>query len=244
MKITIVSELSSKLIYSDGETFQGSFDPIHKKISFESDKLYVDSKFRDIKILDDGNILIKFSFNGEEGSLEKELLLEKGKSLIIEDKKGKWDKDLWETVYRDFKIELNYKTKEVDFDENNIKLQIHEKGYTSCGEGFKNGDVEETVNAKIGTVYEAKLMIDNRYTLNVTKINGSKISIESIYYYCDNHGKFNELKDSFEINETFLYYETRSGGYATRYDHESWYWSIEVELVIDGSTKFSIKKGY
>ena len=150
MKIKIIKELYAEMYLGD-KVIRGEFSPLSGSATqeilgafhFGDDYWKIAERFKGVKLLDDGNILIKYEYQFAENRKDFEVvdfILEPDKILVIDDDKiGRWNKETREQETDDvvFKFYLHYE--DVEIDENKLVLLFKEVADDSWGETFKNG---------------------------------------------------------------------------------------------------------
>ena len=248
MKIKIIKELYAEMYLGD-KVIKGEFSPLSGSaiqeilgaFYFGQDYWKIPERFKGVKLLENGNVLIKYQYQFAENRKSFEVvdfILEPDKVLVIDDDKiGRWNKETrtQETDDVTFKFYLHYE--EVKVDENNLVLQFKEKGSTTCGEGFKNGDEEWEMPVQLGNSTKSRLIVNENIIYKIIEINGLDITLECRgEYQTDRYPNVNV--DKILINQFYFMHTFASGGYNTRYDAESWHRSMDIRLKLDDAIMF------
>lgn len=245
MKIKIINELSAKLEVG-GKVFEGVFAPLSGASSqdlkggfdFGKDSWKtIPNQIKGMKLLENGNVLIKFEYFGRDSDKRVDLILEPNKPLTIKDKLGRWNKDKWEMEYEDIKYEFNLRYEEIEIDENNLMLSIIETADDSSGEVYINGKEEREVPVRVGEKLSAKLIKGEKEKFEIEEVNGVNIKIKCLDFMRKDVWPHDQAH-YIEINQFCFMYYSQDGGSHTRYDYESWHWRMEIRLKIKNAIMF------
>ena len=248
MKIKIIKELYAEMCLGD-QVIKGEFSPLSGSATqevlggfqFGEDYWKISERFKGVKLLDNGNLLIKYEYQFSESHNNYEVvdfILEPDKVLVVDDDKiGHWNAKERKQETNDviFKFYLHYE--EVEIDKNSLVLQFKEVGSTTCGEGFKNGDEEWEIPVQLGNSTKSRLIIKENIIYKIIDIKGLDITLECKgEYQTDRYPNVNV--DKILINQFYFMHTYSSGGYSTRYDYESWHRSMDIKLKIDDAIMF------
>ena len=249
MKIKIIKELYAEMYLINGEVLKGEFSPLSGSaiqetlgaFYFGQDYWKIPERFKGVKLLENGNILIKYQYQFAENRKSFEVvdfILEPDKVLVIDDDKiGRWNKETrtQETDDIVFKFYLHYK--EVEVDVNKLVLQFKEEASDSWGETFKSGKEEWELPVQLGASTKSRLIKDEAIVYKIVELNGTNITLECRgEYQTDRYPNINV--DKILLNQFYFMHTYGSGGFNTRYDYESWHRSMDIKLKLDNAIMF------
>ena len=240
MRIKYIDNLSAVLITNEGATCNGTFSPTKITFSFGGDFWWMNNRYfvadasSGAKLLEDGSILIPYRYKGKK-ELETTIKLENDKSLTIEDEfvqyNGKEEK-----ITR-FNVIMNLHYEELEIEDGNLSLLVHEEADDSWGETYITGKKEYTVPLKVGEIINAQLFKKQKLRIKISDIENDKITLECMDYFHRSTYPMTEIHKII-INPLMLAHLSESGGFNTRYDYESWNWWMEIKLNIKGAVMF------
>ena len=248
MKIKIIKELYSEMHLGD-KVVRGEFSPLFGSANqeilggfqFGEEHWKIAERFKGVKPLDDGNLLIKYQYQFAENRKNYEVVdytLEPDKALVIDDDKiGRWNAETRRQETDDviFKFYLHYE--EIEISEKNFVLRFKEEASDSYGKTYKSGKEEWELPVKVGATTESRLIKEETITYKITEVDGTNIILECKgEYQTDRYPKIRVRKVL--LNQYYFMHTYSSGGFNTRYDYESWHRSMDIRLKFDGAIMF------